>query len=392
MDAGLAARMKPCCTVAPPTEAGQESKITDDSQDQQSSKKSTAFAHNVRIPRHFRQTCTTRESASLTPNRLDAPVDGRHCSPSLISDAELPPGHTYQPYFWISHLARKQTDTGQLECESVKSQIIAALTMSENKARKAFNQRFEYQFVDPGQSQFFKENPITQTGPVKSYGIFAKTPIAACSFLGIFSGTMYSLMSTGCNTSSLELKQQTPDMMSHHRMVSAIFAASAQGHLTPSIFTILRPSKDRLHKLYLIPDNGRFTPMHFINCTQQSEKANVAMLFTTIDTDSGLFSIPIMYSTRKINSGEQLLSEYRPSPFPNTVKPREVSAERERDTHHQMSQRYFANVQALNRLLDRTAVSSDRVSVYNAAPVIYLSEELRKSAKKPRTSSLSSCD
>ncbi len=103
----------------------------------------------------------------------------------------------------------------------VKSQIIDELSMSENKARQAFDRRFEYRCVDEGLGFLFKDKPINQTGPVKKIGVFAKAPVEELSFLGIYSGVMYSLTtklaSVERDTGELytELKQQTPDMMSH---------------------------------------------------------------------------------------------------------------------------------------------------------------------------------
>lgn len=359
-----------------------EAAVYDSRHDQQASKKSTAFTRGVRVPEHEGQQSAAKDSVSHRPDLPGTAINDRLCAPT---DADLPPGHTYRPYFWISHLARDQNDFGALECAKVTSQIIAELSLTEGVARRAFDQRFEYKFVDPGQSFLFKEKPINQVGPVRDLGVFAKTPIEPLSFLGVFSGVMYSLTaklrSIGDDTSQLyaELKQQTPDMMSHHRMVSAIFSASARGRLTPSIYTLLRPSVDGQHRLYLTPHNGRFTPMHFIQSTQQDDKANANLLFTTIDTDHGLFPVPLIYSTRHINVGEQLSIKHKPSPFPNTVKPREVTAERERDTHRLEFKYYVERIEKINRLFP-----DQKVSLYDTSPVFYLSNIVRKGTRKPR--------
>ena len=359
-----------------------ETAVYDSHRDQQASKKHTAFTRGVCVPEHEGQHSTAKDSVSHRPDLPGTAINDRLCVPT---GADLPPGHTYRPYFWISHLARNQNVFGELECARVKSQIIAELSLTEGDARRAFNRRFEYKFVDPGQSFLFKEKPINQISPVRHLGVFAKTPIEPLSFLGVFSGVMYSLTaklsSIEADASQLyaELKQQTPDMMTHHRTVSAIFSASAEGHLTPSIYTLLRPSVDGQHRLYLTPHNGRFTPMHFIESTLQDEKANVNLLFTTIDTDHGLFPVPLIYSIRHINVGEQLSIKHKPSPFPNTVKPREVTAERERDTH-QLELKYYAErVEKVNRLFP-----GQQISLYNDAPVFYLSNIVRKGAKKSR--------
>ena len=361
-----------------------EAAVYDNRHDQQASKKNTAFTRGVRVPEHEGQHHTAKDSVSHRPDSPGTAINDRLCVPTdAAPGADLPPGHTYRSYFWISHLARDQNVFGKLECARVKSQIIAELSLTEGDARRAFNRRFEYKFVDPGQSFLFKEKPINQISPVRHLGVFAKTPIEPLSFLGVFSGVMYSLTaklsSTGVDASELyaELKQQTPDMMTHHRMVSAIFSASAEGHLTPSIYTLLRPSVDGQHRLYLTPDNGRFTPMHFIESTQQDEKANVNLLFTTIDTDHGLFPVPLIYSIRHINIGEQLSIKHKPSPFPNTVKPREVTAERERDTHQVEPKYYFERVEKVNELFP-----DQQISLYNDAPAFYLSDIVRKGARK----------
>ena len=361
-----------------------EAAVYDDRHGQQASKKNTAFTRSVGVPEHEGQHSTAKDSVSHRPDLPGTAINDRFCAPTAAAPrADLPPGHTYRPYFCISRLARDQNVFSKIECAKVKSQIIAELSLTEGGARRAFNQRFEYKFVDPGQSYLFKEKPINQIGPVRDLGVFVKTPIEPLSFLGVFSGVMYSLTvklrSIEADTSQLyaELKQQTPDMMSHHRMVSAIFSASAEGHLTPSIYTLLRPSVDGQHRLYLTPDNGRFTPMHFIGSTQQDEKANVNLLLTTIDTDDGLFPVPVIYSTRHINVGEQLSIKHKPSPFPNTVKPREVTAERERDTHQLELKYYVELVKKINRFFP-----GQQISLYDAAPVFYLSNIVRKGARK----------
>ena len=372
MDAEFTAKLKLTCTDDAAT-AG----------DRRASGKSTAFTHDVSVPEHVLHDCTTREPAAHFQGLPGTAVNDRLCTPNLDSRVELPSGHTYQPYFWISHLAHSQNISGEIECEMVKSQIIDELSMSEDKARRAFNRRFEYRFVDEGRGFLFKDKPINQTGPVRKIGLFAKAPVDDLSFLGIYSGVMYSLTtklaSVEHDTGQLytELKKQTPDMMSHHRMVSAIFAASAQGHLTPSIYTVLRPSTDYQHRLYLTPHNGRFTPMHFLNCTQRDEKVNVALTFTTIDTDFGLSPLPMIYSTKKINVGDQLLIKLNPPPFQNSVKPQEVTAERERHSHQLEAKRYFEQVEACNKF-----APNQQISLYDAAPVIYLSEVLRAKATK----------
>ena len=354
--------------------------VCDDRHNQQASKKKAAFTRGVHVPGHEGQRSAAKDSVSHRPDLPGTAISDRLCVPT---GADLPPGHTYRPYFWISRLAHSQSIFGDIECAMVKSQIIDELSMSENKARRAFNQRFEYRFVDEGQGFLFKEKPINQTGPVRNIGLFAKAPIAGPGFLGIYSGIMYSLTtklaSVEHDTEQLytELERQTPDMMSHHRMVSAIFAASAQGCLTPSIYTMLRPSTDYQHRLYLTPHNGRFTPMHFLNYTQQDEKVNVALTFTTIDTDLGLFPLSIVYSTRKINVGEQLLIKLKPPPIRNSVKPQEVTAEREWHSHQLEAQRYFEHVEAYNKF-----APSQRISLYDVAPVIHLSEVLRAKAIK----------
>lgn len=350
--------------------------------DERTSGKGKAFTHDVRVPEHD---CTTKEPVAHFPDLPSTAVNDRLCTPSLDARVELPSGHTYQPYFWISDLAHSQCDLGDIECAMVKSQLFDELSMSENQARRAFNRRFEYRCVDGGLGFLFKDKPINQTGPVKKIGLFAKAPVDELSFLGIYSGIMYSLTiklaSVEHNTGELykELKQQTPDMMSHHRMVSAMFADSAQGHLTPSIYTVLRPSADSKHRLFLMPHNGRFTPMHFLDCTQEDEKVNVALTFTTINTDFGLFPLPMIYSTRKINAGDQLLIKINPPPCQNSVKPQEVTAERERNSHQKEFNYYVEYIEKINRLLP-----DQQVSLYNIAPVIYLSDVLRAKAIKAR--------
>ena len=346
----------------------------------ESAKESAAFSRGVRVPEHQGQHSTAKDSSSHCPDLPGTAINDRLCAPT---DADLPPGHTYQPYFWISQLAHSQNIPGDIECAMVKSQIFDELSMSENQARRAFNRRFEYRFVDEGQGFLFKDKPINQTGPVKKICLFAKAPIEELSFLGIYSGVMYSLTtklaSVEHDTRQLyvELKKQTPDMMSHHRMVSAIFTASAQGQLTPSIYTMLRPSSDYQHRLYLTPHNGRFTPMHFLNCTQQDEKVNVALTFTTLDTDFGLSPLAMIYSTKKIKAGDQLLIKIMPPPFQNSVKPQGITAERERHSHQLEAQRYFDHVEAYNK-----CAPNQQISLYDMAPVIYLSDVLRAKVVK----------
>ena len=362
-----------------------EAAVGDGRHGQQASKKNKAFTRGVRVPEHEGQHSTAKDSVSHRPDLPGTAINDRLCAPTgAAPGADLPPGHTYRSYFWISHLARDQNVFGKIECAKVKSQIIAELSQTEGGARRAFNQRFEYKPVDPGHSYLFKEKPINQIGPARELGVFAKTPIEPLSFLGVFSGVMYSLTaklrSIEADTSQLyaELKQQAPDMMTHHRMVTAIFSASAEGHLTPSIYSLLRTSVDGQHRLHLTPDNGRFTPMHFIESTRQDAKANVNLLITTIDTDHGLFPVPVIYSTRHINVGERLSIKHTPSPFPNTVKPREVSVERERDTHQLEFRYYVKRVEKINRLFP-----DQQISLYDAVPVFCLSDIVRKGTRKP---------
>ncbi|MBO9495488.1 hypothetical protein J7438_15520 [Thalassotalea sp. G20_0] len=104
--------------------------------------------------------------------------------PVICDDSDLPCGHTYQPYFWISRWAHRLLAPTIGQHAGIQRWVIEQLQMSEAEVQQDFLARFEHRLVDYGFTC-----PDSSGRPEKNYGVFASTPLEEGELLGIYSGS-----------------------------------------------------------------------------------------------------------------------------------------------------------------------------------------------------------
>ena len=123
-------------------------------------------------------------AGNFRPDKASKPVG----KPVICDDSDLPGGHTRQPCFWLSSLARRLLTPIRGPHAGKQCWVNDQFSMSENEARQDFRARFEHRLVGYGFT-----GSDASGGPEKNYGVFASTPLAKGELLGIYSGIGYAI-------------------------------------------------------------------------------------------------------------------------------------------------------------------------------------------------------
>ncbi|WP_422463124.1 SET domain-containing protein-lysine N-methyltransferase [Endozoicomonas sp. ALB115] len=301
-----------------------------------------------------------------------------------ISDSELPPGHTYQPYFWMSRLARSQLLPDFQLHQALQSRLVNQLIMSEQEARQDFQARFEYRFVDYG----FSCSDASGAEPENNYGVFARAPVKGGELLGVYSGIGYVLNKREWARHNHNWKPEhvhqkvtteMPDFMSYYRTLMAGLRGRDQTQRTLSKYTMAGLSSDSTNTVVFLPDNERYTPMHFLNAANRAKDNNVSMSFVSVNTRSGNLTLPIYFALRDIAVGEELLVNCRslsPDEWEQSGLMMTAARERAKYEKNLLSQLGFI------KTLNNEVPGKQAISPFVAAPAYYASEALRKSYRQ----------
>ena len=304
-----------------------------------------------------------------------------------LTDAfQLPAGHTYQPYFWLSQQAhRLMTPHVTGRGSDIRSQVIKQFLMSEPVAKQKFQARFEYRFVNYGYTS------VDASGiPEKNYGVFASKPVAEGELLGIYSGIGYLNLSeswakTNRNWNPRYLHQkfseEMPDYMSCHRILMAGLRGKEQTQRTSAKYWLDVSYEHLPISFGVVPGNEHYTPMHFVNSANQPENVNANFELISIKTDSDKLFFPIVVATKDIAAGQELLASYKIDPKVERSGVYELSATEEKVHLNRMRDNYLAIIDKLNSLVP----DKPPISTYAAVPVFDLSEFIRKTFRGKAT-------
>ena len=336
-----------------------------------------------RIPRSIavkpRPAVSMVSGAALTERCVN-----RATTRAILDEPHLPPGHTFQPYFWISPLAHEQFYAAPCQSEERRAQVVAQLRMSKHQARQYFTEHFEYRLVDYGFS-CTSEQPQA-LGANKNYGLFARAPASSGEVLGIYSGVAYLLRKPywwqdgrdwDLDTLQPAFYREMPDFMSCHRTLQAGVRGQRHNQRTLSKYSLEGSCADALYLVHIAPDNDRFTPMHFINSANTPADANAVVAFVPIATSDGQFTVPAFVATRDIRVGEEILSDYLAAPNDDKKKFRVMSAAEEKRVHDRNIQSQINLARRLNY-----PARARPISPFVAAPVIYVSQMVRQSGRQ----------
>ena len=302
----------------------------------------------------------------------------------ILGDPHFPTGHTFQPYFWISPLANEQFFADRFQSEERRAQVVAQLRMSNNKARQYFNEHFEYRLVEYGFS-CTSEQP-QGLGSNNNYGLFARASANSGEVLGVYSGVAYLLRRSSwwqdgrdwhLDTLQPAFYREMPDFMSCHRNLQAGVRGQRHNQRTTSKYSLEGNCADALYIVHIAPDNDCFTPMHFVNSANTRADANAVIAFVPIATSEGQFTVPAFIATRDIQVGEEILSDYLAPPHDDKKKFRVMSAAEEKLVHDRNIQSQINLVRRLNY-----PAMVRPISPFVAAPVIYVSEMVRKCCRQ----------
>ena len=297
-----------------------------------------------------------------------------------IEDLQIPGGrHTYQPYFWLSELAhRLMAPPVTKHTAEMQFQVIGQLLMSERTAKQEFHKRFEYRLVDYGYSSVHASGM-----PEKNYGVFASRPIARGALLGIYSGIGYSIRSQGWTETKhdrsaehlhRQFSEEMPDVMSCYRTLAAGLRGKEQTQRTPTKYGLAELTVNPSNRINIVPDNERYTPMHFINSANKPEDANTTFDLITVNTGSDNFHIPICVSTREIAAGQELLLSYYANATAEKKRAITLNGAEEKANFDIILTNYLRLINKLNR----AEPGRPPISPIVAAPVICISEIIRK--------------
>ena len=312
----------------------------------------------------------------------------------LLAAFPLPAGHTYKPYFWLSHLAHRLMAQSTEQKPGMQSLVIEQLLMSERRARKDFQARFEYRPVDYRLVDYRFTSVDASGMPEKSYGVFAHKPVAEGTLLGIYSGIGY-LLKFGClekdihnwdtqRTQYLHWKyaEEVPDFMSFNGTLMAGLRGKEQTQVTVPKYILCMPAiTPSSHYVAILPSNERYTPMHFVNSANKPEDANSEFRLVTLYTDSGNFHIPVFIASKEIAVGQELLSSYYADPDDNTRRILGKNAAEEKAHYNNIREINLNFIDALNR----AAPDRPRISSCVEAPAFYISESIRKIFRRKAT-------
>ncbi len=310
-----------------------------------------------------------------------------HSEP-LTAAFQLPAGHTYQPYFWLSPLAHRLMAPPPpwekaLE-EEMQSKVIGQLLMSEKEAEQDFQAHFEYRFVDYG----FTSNTASGV-PEKNYGIFARKPIAKGTLLGIYSGIGYLLKTLPLDKFSSiwgwskperienlhrKYTEEMPDFMNWYRSLVAGVRGKEQTQRTPTKYCLGEPAVNPSNYIGIMPNDERYTPMHFINSANEPEDVNADFDLITVNTGSGKFHIPICVAIRGIAAGQEVLLSYCVKPDAKVRWGTPLNGADEKLNFDRTLSNYLTLIKELNC----AAPDKPPISPYVAAPAICISEIIRE--------------
>ena len=166
--------------------------------------------------------------------------------------------------------------------------------------------------------------------------------------------------------------------MSCYRTLAAGVRGKEQTQRTPTKYGLAELTVNPLNRINIMPNNERYTPMNFINSANEPEDANTSFDLITINTGSDNFHIPICVAKKKIAAGQELLSSFNVNPDENTQRIMTMNATQESEYYNNIRDKYLDSIYMLN------SAEPDRppISPFVAAPVIDLSEVLRKTVRK----------
>ena len=311
---------------------------------------------------------------------IDKRCADRSTAQTILSDRHFPASHTFQPYFWISPIANEKLHAERFQSEDRVVQVVDQLSMSKKKARQYFAEHFEYRLVNYG-FDCTCEHP-ERPDPGKNYGLFARAPVRYGDVLGVYSGVAYLLrtsawlkkVSDWCpKTLQPAFYREMPDFMSCHRNLQAGVRGGKYSQRTASKFSMEGNCTDAIYTIHIAPDNNRLTPMHFINSANFRKDVNAVVGFVPVDTDVGRFTVPAYVAVRDIQVGEEILSDYLTSEHEGKKVFSSMPAGVEKLVHDGNIQKQIRLARRLN--CDEMARP---ISPFVAAPVIYVSETVRK--------------
>lgn len=303
----------------------------------------------------------------------------------------LPAGHTYRPYFWLSRMAHRLMAQDTEQMAVMQFQVIDQLLMSERRAREDFQARFEYRLVDY-RLVGYRFTSVDASGvPEKSYGVFARRPVAEGTLLGVYSGVGFLLKFSDLErdidnwdhqrTQYLHWKyaEEVPDFMSYYRTLMAGLRGKEQTQVTISKCNLSTPTIiPSSHYVSILPDKERYTPMHFVNSANRLEDANSEICLVTIYTDSGNFHIPVFIASEEIAVGQELLSSYYADFDDNARWVLGRNATEEKAQFNDVRDEYVNFIDALNR----AAPDRPRISPCVVAPAFDVKKTIRKTFRR----------
>ena len=111
--------------------------------------------------------------------------------------------------------------------------------------------------------------------------------------------------------------------------------------------------------------------MHFVNSANCRQEVNAVVTFVPVATAMGRFTVPAYVAVRDIQVGEEILSDYLISEDKKSF--RIMPAGEEKLVHDGSIQKQMRLAQRLN-----CAERARPISPFVAAPVVYVSETVRK--------------
>ncbi|WBA83767.1 SET domain-containing protein [Endozoicomonas sp. GU-1] len=174
---------------------------------------------------------------------------------------------------------------------------------------------------------------------------------------------------------------EMPDFMSYYRTLMAGLRGKDQTQRTLSKYSMAGLSSDSTNMVVILPDNERYTPMHFLNAANRTKDNNVSMSFVSVNTRSGNLTLPIYFALRDIAVGEELLVNCRSlSPDEWEQSGLMMTAARERAKYERNLHSQLGFIKTLNNEVP----GKQAISPFVAAPAYYASEALRKSYRQTK--------
>ena len=257
--------------------------------------------------------------------------------------------------------------------------------MSESAAKQDFQSRLEYRPVDYGYT-----SADASGVPEKNYGVFARTPVAKGALLGIYSGIGYLIRSQGWTETNhdwsaehlhRQFSDEMPDVMSCYRTLAAGLRGKEQTQRTPTKYCLAERTVNPSNRINIVPNNDRYTPMHFINSANEPEDANTTFDLITVNTGSDNFHIPICVATREIAAGQELLLSYYANATAEKKRAIALNGAEEKAHFDIILTKYLRLINKLNR----AAPSRPPISPIVAAPAIQVSKIIRKTFRRKVT-------